>query len=149
MLSYSFIPRVQDLFVAKETEEMVLFEPFFLQNPVTEDTFPEFDQEYYTMLEHSLYHLLFKFRKGWITSERQIIYSSDECISTVHFILDENKEIDTINVFQRSSNIFNLKEDVQFFNYFIKMYGDPTKVKLNIFVSMPHVFKNKLRKVED
>ncbi|MEK5205182.1 hypothetical protein NST55_28480 [Bacillus sp. FSL R10-2789] len=149
MLGHSTVPQPHELIKSKETDEMVLFEPFVLINPLTKVTFPDFDKEYYTMLEHSLYHLIFKFRKGWITSERQVIYSSDECISTVHFIFDENKEVIGINVFQRSSNVLNLEEDVQFFNYFIRKHLSAVQVDLRIMVSMPHVFKNKLRKIED
>lgn len=150
MTSYSTVPFIEDLDISKDTEEMVLFEPFLLVNPETKlDSFPEFDEEYYTMLEYSLYHLLYKFRKGWITSERQVIYSSDECISTIHFLFNEEKEVTDIHVFQRSSNVLNLEEDVQFFNYFIKEYAQPNETNLKIFVSMPHIFKDKLRKIED
>jgi len=143
------LPVAGELLVSKDTEEMVLFEPFLLINPRTDDKFPSSDEPYYTALEMQLRHLLYKFLKGWITSERQVIFSSDECISTVHFIFDEHKEVKQINVFQRSSNLLNLEDDVMFFNYFIKKYLKPEKVDLSIFVSMPHLFKNKKRKVED
>jgi hypothetical protein len=150
METYKYIPAIFELDVSKETDEMVLYEPFLLLNPVTECIdFPLDDEPYYTSLEMQLRHLLFKFHKGWITSERQVIYTSDECISTIHFIFDEKRNTKGINVFQRSSNVLNLEDDVQFFNYFIAKYFDLLKVDLNIFVSMPHIFKGKTKKIED
>jgi hypothetical protein len=148
MYGYNKIPTRIDLEIAKETDDMVLFEPFILENVKTSTDFPPSDEPYYTALEYQLRHLLFKFEKGWITSERQVIHSTDECISTIHFIFDENKEVSRINAFQRSSNILNLEDDVQFFNYFVNKYLE-TNVEVTIFVSMPHIFKNKLKKVED
>lgn len=149
MYSYDHIPSLRELNVAKETDEMVLFEPFILENPETEILFPPSDEPYYTALEMSLRHLLYKFSKGWITSERQVIFSSDECISTVHFLFNEKKQVTSIHVFQRSSNVINLYDDVQFFNHFINKYCESSKVDLKIFVSMPHRFKGKLKKIED
>jgi hypothetical protein len=149
MIGFSYIPTPSQLIVSKETDEMVLYEPFLLLSPKTDDKFPPNDEPYYTSLEYTLRHLLYKYEKGWITSERQVIYSSDECISTIHFIFDEHKKVKQINVFQRSSNLLNLEDDAQFFNYFIKKYCDGEKVKVNILVSMPHIFKHKKKKVED
>lgn len=139
---YEMLPELSELEISKTTEEMVLFKPFLLINPETASTFPDFDEPYYTSLEYILRHLLYKFEHNWIKSERQVMYTSDECISTIHFIYDENKKVCTINVFQRSSNLNNLKEDVQFFNYFIKKYFD-RYVELNIIFSMPHIMIEK------
>lgn len=142
------VPSIEDLDIVKETEEMILFEPFLLSNPKTKSNdFPEFDELYYLSLELQLRHLIYKFEKGWITSERQVMLSSDECISTVHFIFDNEKNVTGINIFQRSSNLFNIEEDIQFFNYFIEHFIG-TKVDLNIMFSMPHQFKNKKTKVD-
>lgn len=150
MRLYEFIPEAERLTILKETDEMVLFEPFILHNPPSDDKFPPSDEPYYTSLEMSLRHLLFKFSKGWITSERQVIYSSEECISTVHFIFDNYKRVIGINVFQRSSNILNLEDDCQFFNYFISKYlNGKLGIDVNIMVSMPHLFKGKKKKIED
>lgn len=149
MLGFSYPPTKDQLIVAKETEEMVLFKPFLLLSPRTEDTFPPSDEPYYTSLEMQLRHLIYKYEAGWISSERQVIYTSDECISVVHFVFDEEKNVSEINVFQRSSNILNLEDDCQFFNYFIKKYLDSRDIKVNIMVSMPHYFKNKKKKIED
>lgn len=142
------IPFIEDLNIVKETEDMVLFEPFLLSNPKTNSNdFPEFDELYYLSLELQLKHLIYKFEKGWITSERQVMLATDECISTVHFIFDNEKNVTGINVFQRSSNLFNIEEDIQFFNYFIEQFIG-TKVDLNIMFSMPHIFKDKILKIE-
>lgn len=131
-----------------ENDSIINYESFMLINPITEKIYPDFDEPYYTHMEFTLRHLLYKFEKGWITSPRQVMFSSDECISNVHFVFDEDMNITDINVFQRSSNINNLKEDAQFFNYFIKKYiGYP--VILNIFISIPHCFKNKKIKIDE
>ncbi|MGG1915991.1 hypothetical protein ABFY54_29395 [Priestia megaterium] len=150
MFLYDLIPNADQLPILKETDEMVLFQPFVLLNPLTDkDDFPESDEPYYTALEMQLRHLIYKYEKGWITSERQVIFTSDECISTVHFTFDNDKHIIGINVFQRSSNVLNLVDDVQFFNYFIKKYGSFDRTNLYITVSQPHVFKGKTKKIED
>lgn len=150
MFLYDFIPQAEQLPILKETEEMVLFEPFVLLNPITKSNdFPSSDEPYYTSLEMQLRHLLYKFEKGWITSERQVMYSSDECISAIHFTFNNEKEIIGVNVFQRSSNVLNLEDDVQFLNYFINKYASLDRVNLYITVSQPHVFKGKKKKIED
>lgn len=149
MLGFSYVPKEEDLIVAKETEDMVLYGPFLLLSPRTSDEFPPSDEVYYEALEAQLVHLLYKFEHGWIQSERQVFYTSDECISSIHFVFDENKKVSAINVFQRSSNLLNLEDDAQFFNYFIKKHlGGDLSIKTSILVSMPHIFKGKTKKVE-
>ena len=135
--------------IKKETKELIYFDSFTLLNPETELTFPSSDEPYYTSLEYQLRHLLFKKERGWITSERQVIYTSDECISTIHFLYDENNKVDQVNVFQRSSNLLNIEDDIQFLNYFINKYLDIETVDLVIFNSMPHVFKHGGKLIED
>jgi hypothetical protein len=150
MLVFPYVPSANDLHFLKETNEMILFESFTMVNPQTGNSFPESDEPYYTSLEMQLRHLLYKFDKGWISSERQVMLSSDECISTVHFIFDNERRVIGINVFQRSSNLINLEDDVQFFNFFIHKYLNAHRgIKLTIFVSQPHVFKGKKKKIED
>lgn len=75
--------------------------------------------------------------------------SSDECISNIHLLFDEQGKVSTINVFQRSSNLYNLDENVQFFNYLINNCLNSEKIDLNILISAPHVFKGKKKKIED
>lgn len=134
--------------VVNDTPEMTLFESFLLENIDTGFTdFPSTDKVYYESLEHQLKHLLYKFENGWISSDRQVINTTDECISTVHFVYGANKKVVRINVFQRSSNLLNLEDDIQFFNYFCKKYFNH-KVDVSILVSMPHIFHGKRTKVE-
>lgn len=134
--------------VVEETDEVINFEPFIMENIKTKTTFPSSDKLYYEALEAQLVHLLYKFQSGWISSPRQVMYNSDECISNVHFVMNSNREVTRINVFQRSSNLFNLKDDIQFFNYFKKKHNlDDANV--TVFISAPHVFKNKMKKIED
>lgn len=135
------------LTIIDETKDMILYESFMLEDVHTETSFPNFDELYYKSLEAQLVHLFHKFENGWITSPRQVMKNSDECISNVHFVMSADKKLLKINVFQRSSNLYNLKEDVQFFNYFKKKYLEKD-VPISIFVSMPHVFKHKNIKVE-
>lgn len=137
------------LIVRKETEDLIYFESFTLLNPTTELTFPKNDEPYYTSLEYQLRHLLFKKERGWIGSERQVIYNSDECISTIHFLYDEDNNVEQVNVFQRSSNLVNIEDDIQFLNYFINKYLHVYKVDLIILNSMPHVFKHGGKLIED
>lgn len=150
--------RLEDvqLVIIDETKDMVSYEPFILKNAhrSTIPQKPDFDELYYEHLFLTLKHLIYKYKKGWITSPRQVIYSSDECISTVHLIFDDNKNLTNIHIFQRSSNIVNLEEDVQFFNWFIHhgamlSVEQAHKVETVHFVSMPHRFKNKKTKVDD
>lgn len=135
------------LIKGEETEELINYGSFVLCNPITDLDFPEFDELYYTHLEYSLRHLLYKYKKGWIPSNRQVMYSSDECISTIHFVFNNKDEVTEVNVFQRSSNLNNLKEDAQFLNYFINKYLG-NNVHLNIMISVPHIYKNKRTKVD-
>ena len=130
-----------------EDNKIINYEQFILENPITKNTFPEFDEPYYTHLEYSLRHLLYKFDKNWITSSRQVIMATEECISTIHFVYDNNKKVTNINVFQRSSNINNIEEDMQFLNYFKEKYLT-LDVNINVFVSMPHIFLDRITKVD-
>ena len=134
--------------VSSKNNEIINYESFLLTNPISKKTFPEFDEPYYTSLEYSLRHLLYKYEKKWITSNRQVIHSTDECISNVHFVFDTDNKVTGVNVFQRSSNVNNLEEDVQFLNYFVNKYIDHA-IELNIFVSMPHIFTNRKTKVDE
>ena len=143
-LNYKFSPPL----VIDEDDEMVQFEPFIVENLKTSNEFPKSDKLYYESLEAQLVHLLYKFEKGWITSKRQVMLHSDECISNVHFLIDSNNQVYGINVFQRSSNLFNLEDDIQFFNYF-KHKHLSKYVDIKILLSMPHLFKFKNKKIED
>ena len=117
--------------IVNENEKTVNFQSFILSDPQTNVEFPNFNEPYYTHMEYTL---------------RQAMHSSDECISNVHFVYDDNKDIIEVNVFQRSSNIRNLEEDAQFLNYFIDKYiGE--NIKLNMFISMPHYFKDRITKI--
>ena len=141
---------IMSLDIVNEDEETVYLEPFMMVNPKIDCTeLPAFDKLYYEYLEKTLEHLLYKYEKGWITSPRQVMYSSDECISGVHFLFNKNNSL-TINIFQRSSNIKNIKDDIGFFSYFINKHLSKKydSIVVNHFVSCPHYFKNKKTKVD-
>ena len=137
----------KELTIVDKTDTLINYEQFILINPITINKFPKFDTLYYEHLEYTLRHLLYKFESGWINSSRQVMMSSDECISTIHFVFDNNKKVTNINVFQRSSNIRNIEEDMQFLNYFKEKYLT-SNVNINVFVSMPHIFLDRITKVD-
>ena len=149
MKIFNGIVEIDKLATIDESKTELYYEPFMVINPITKkDTLPSFDQLYYEYLEKTLEHLLYKYENGWISSPRQIMYNSQECISTVHFVIHKDGLI--INVFQRSSNVNNLEEDLQFFNFFIKKHlkNKYEKVDVNYIVSMPHIFKDRRTKVD-
>ena len=51
------------------------------------------DTLYYKSLEGQLDHLFYKYKIGIIKSNRQIIYTNDECISMIHFLINRNNRI--------------------------------------------------------
>ena len=131
--------------VENENDELINFETFILSNPITENEFPEFDKPFFNRMDATLKHILHCYTEGWINSERQIFYTSNECLTTIQFVFRRNKLV--VNCFQRSSNLKNLKEDAQFLNWFIMNNFSEWPFELNIMVSMPHYFKNKTTKV--
>jgi len=140
---------ILDLLVEDRTENqknnIINYGSFVLINPKTEIKFPEFDEPFFNRMDATLKHVLHCFDKGWISSERQVFYSSNECLTTIQFIYRENRI--QCNVFQRSSNVNNLKEDVEFLNWFLNEHFKEEEKELNIFVSMPHRFTDRETKV--
>ena len=131
--------------VENENDELINFETFILSNPITDNEFLEFDKPFFDRMNATLKHILHCYDKGWITSERQVFYTSNECLTTIQFIFRRNRLV--VNCFQRSSNLKNLKEDAQFLNWFIINNFNKMPFELNIMVSMPHYFKNKTTKI--
>lgn len=142
------IAESDELEVEKSTKNMILFKTFVNHNPhndfhfLAEQSYPSSDELYYESLRAQLVHVLHKYSAGWLTSERQLLIATEECISTVQFILNEEGKVSKINAFLRSSNLKQYRDDVTFFNAFIKenyngMIAD--NVELDLFVSMPHV----------
>ncbi|MED4262026.1 hypothetical protein [Priestia aryabhattai] len=132
----------------KENEhfETINYSSFILVNPITEIKFPDFDEPFFKRMDATLKHILYQYDLKWIRSERQVFYTSNECLTTIQFVFRPRRV--QINVFQRSSNINNLKEDVQFLNWFSKENFPDKDIELNIFVSMPHIFTDRLTKVD-
>jgi len=98
----------------------------------------DIEPEYYRELLARYKHIKYKFREGWIKSDRQLIILSDDCISTIHILPG-----DRINAFIRSSNIDNiLEQDVAFL-------ASLTNKELNVFISMPHSWGNNKTKLQN
>ena len=73
------------------------------------------DKPYYDMLDKTLIHLLYEYELGWI-NDRQIIYTSKDCIPFIQFILNDKIEI---FVHQRSCDVEKHKlNDIMFFYEF-------------------------------
>lgn len=138
--------------VRKITKDTIYYNPFIIQNPVTDFVFPDYDEVYYESLLAQLIHELYKFKEGWTSSERQVMVFGNECISTVHFLFDLSGNVTNINVFQRSSNLEIFDKDCQFFNYFIvkelMTENSGIEINLTIFNSSPHRFLSKKHKID-
>lgn len=131
---------VEFMTISKETDKMTLFYPVLLedvQDLMTYISYPEEDLLYYKSLEAQLDHLLFKYREGWIKSERQIFYSSDECISSIQFILNDENDIDKMIVYCRSSHIRQMESDLAFLKYYAKKVNED--VLISVMMGMPHL----------
>lgn len=154
LINYDFINNTyedlqKELLVRNTKGNVKNYKEFMLINPKTTIEFPKFDRPFFNRMNATLKHKLHCYKEGWITSERQIFYSSDECMTTIQFVFDEQWSCITMNVFMRSSNLRNLDKDLQFLNYFLEKNFDSTMTKtLNVFVSMPHIFLDRLTKVD-
>lgn len=150
--NYNFIENTyedlqKELMIRNTKDNLINFKEFILINPKTTIEFPKFDRPFFKRMDATLKHKLHCYDLGWITSERQVFYTSDECMTTMQFIFETNRI--TMNVFMRSSNIRNLDKDIQFLNYFLEKNFDPMlKRTLNVFVSMPHIFLDRVTKVD-
>lgn len=131
--------------VEDSNEEITNYESFMLVNPITKNEYPEFDKPFFDRMNATLKHIIYQYDKGWIQSERQIFYNSNECLTTLQFVPRKHRVL--LNVFQRSSNVNNLADDIQFLNWFLT--NEMKKpFELNIFISMPHEFHKKKTKVD-
>ena len=112
------------------------------------------DEPYYTSVYYQFRHLIHMYNEGWITSPRQLVLTSKDCLSTIHLVVSENGL--SLHCFQRSSNIDNaLEEDIRFLCFLLMSV---TKLKnvaiaplwrdIKLFISLPHTFGNNKSKVE-
>lgn len=104
------------------------------------------DPVYYRKVEAEIHHKLYQYQHNWITSRRQLVVTSDDCLSAIHIV--PNPKNFTFNVLQRSSNIENaLLEDIAFLAYMLKQCNY-NRCSLNLFISMPHTFGNTKSKIQ-
>lgn len=136
------------IFLRNRKDNILNYYEFILENPKTLIKFPEFDKPFFDRMNATLKHKIHCFKEGWITSERQICYSSEECMTTIQFIIEESWNTVTINVFMRSSNLRNIDKDIQFLNYFLYENFRGYIHHLHVFVSMPHIFLDRITKVD-
>lgn len=131
--------------IENSNKDVTNYESFVLVNPTTENKFPDFDKPFFDRMNATLKHIIYQYEQNWITSERQIFYTSNECLTTIQFVYRNDRV--QLNVFQRSSNVNNLVDDIQFLNWFLTN-EIKSSFELNVFVSMPHEFHNKKTKVD-
>ena len=82
------------------------------------DLFDKEDNElYYKRIKAQLDHLYYKHDIALIVSDRQLILTSDGCISCIHLLIENNNPI--INIYQRSSEYRKqFTNDVSFICYY-------------------------------
>ena len=103
---------------------------------------PLVDKPYYDMLEKSLEHMLYEYQLGWI-NERQMIYTSNDCIPFIQLKVYKEKEIIEWFVNQRSCDIEKHKlNDVLFFKYFSYKIFPDWDFKIHYSCSFPHKYLN-------
>ncbi len=98
------------------------------------------DKPYYDMLEKNLEHILYEYQLGWI-NERQLTYTSLDCISFIQIKI--NKKIELIEWFvsQRSCDIEKHKlNDILFFKYFTYKVFPDWDFKIYYSCSFPHKY---------
>lgn len=112
------------------------------------------DAPYYESVYAQFKHLIHMYNEKWITSPRQLVLTSKDCLSTIHLVASENSL--SLHCFQRSSNIDNaLSEDIHFLCFLLmsvtKLRGyqvAPLWKEIKLFISIPHTFGNSKSKVE-
>lgn len=107
------------------------------------NTLPEFDptvdKPYYKMLNSSLNHMLHKFDINWL-NHRQLVYTSNDCISMIQIILGDTTEI---FVHQRSLNIGkHSTNDLMFIYHWARKNLGYKKLFIHYNVGCPHKFIN-------
>lgn len=139
--------------ISKETESMILYQPFsYTFDNINKYPFEELkeDKIYYKMLEGNLDLLLKDYFQGWIKSERQLVFIHPACISFVQFILNNQKEIENIQIVCRSTNLKQMQSDVQFFVNFVKNVNFvpfSKNISLTFSWNMPHEIKTHWNKI--
>ena len=142
--------------------EYTEFEPVLVEideTPIREmanafDLATSSDEPYYSSVYHQFKHLIHMYNEGWITSPRQLVLTSKDCLSTIHLVAGEDTL--SLHCFQRSSNIDNaLEEDLKFLCFLLmsvtKLKGvavAPLWRNIKLFISLPHTFGNNKSKVE-
>lgn len=113
------------------------------------ESFEEFDKSvdpiYYDMLSATLKHKLYERRLGWI-NDRQIVYTSDDCISLIQLVPLRDKDgyeiFYNIFVHQRSCDIEKHKtNDLTFFADFMKHNLKNIPYNLYYTCAVPHTYK--------
>ena len=116
------------------------------------DLFNKDDNElYYKRIKAQLDHLYYKHDISLIISDRQLILTSDGCISCIHLLVENNAPI--INIYQRSSE-YNKQfvNDISFICYYYyhflnkvpplkRHYLNKKKLVLNYSIGSLHYYK--------
>lgn len=115
------------------------YEPFMVIDPICGKTFPEEDRVFYRSVDAQITHLFFKYENKWIKSHRQLVWSTDECLSNIVFVLDKYDNVTDIMVTCRSTNIEQIVDDARFVNYLKEKFGRPTTT-VSITFAQLHAF---------
>lgn len=136
------------LSVSDESSNYILFEPFISKNPTQKLEYfgEEFihDAFYYRSVMAQFKHMIYKFNLGWIKSERQLILSSDECMSTFHLVTDaKGKKINNFNIYCRSTNMKQMIHDVYLIKCmeeYLKGHFNTSDMETTVIFSNPHLY---------
>lgn len=136
------------LSISDKTDNYVLFESFISRNPTKDLEYvgEEFihDAFYYRSVMAQFKHMIYKFKEGWIKSERQLILSSGECMSTFHLVTDiKGEKINNFNIYCRSTNVKQMIHDIYLIKCmeeYLKGFFDTSKMETVIIFSNPHLY---------
>lgn len=96
------------------------------------------DIPYYEMLEKTLIHKLYEHKLGWI-NDRQLVYTSSDCISYIQIKLVDNKIYWFVS--QRSCDIEKHKlNDILFFKYLSNKLYPGTDFEIHYNCVFPHKY---------
>lgn len=104
-------------------------------------TLPKFDAAidvpYYKMVDAALTHLMHKKDIGWV-NHRQLVYTSNDCIALIQFVLGDTTEI---YVHQRSLDLGKHKtNDLMFIYNWAKRNLSYKKLFIHYSVGVPHCY---------
>ena len=128
------ISQVSDIIKSNRTEIVGIFDC----STSVEGTEKVTANSYYEMLEKTLIHKLYEHKLGWI-NDRQLVYTSSDCISYIQIKLVDNKIYWFVS--QRSCDIEKHKlNDILFFKYLSNKLYPGTNFEIHYNCVFPHKY---------